>query len=269
LSPIGRVDTIRDMGALKNQKVWRNAESAIVPVVEALFAPGDRFPGFRTNTTFLYKGIGPFPRKSGFKKLHTGAILIESSKKKWAPGAKVTLTWLLPVAIGPVLLRLKEDGAAFTKAGLAHAKKQLLKLVQETLEEADLPESELPEFYRNESYYFAFCREMLVRLGRVSTPGLSSIQIDERGVVWLRGTQVKVIEVAASHLTHGWSAEEIRRQHPGLELPSIYAALAWYYEHSEELDQVLASQLEEAERMRGEQRDSPLQARSKRTGRTA
>jgi len=257
------------MGALKNQRVWRNAESAIVPVVETLFAPEDQFPGFKTNSTFLYKGIRPYPKKSGYEKLHTRAILIESSKEKWAPGAKVTLTWLLPVAIGPVLLRLKEDGAAFTKAGLARAGKRLQDVVQETLAQADLPQSELPEFYRNESYYFAFCREMLGRLTRLSQPVLSSIQMDERGVAWLRGTQVKVIEVAASHLAHGWSAEEIRRQHPGLELPSIYAALAWYYERREELDQVLASQLEEAERMRTEQRDSPLQARLKRTGRAA
>ena len=47
------------------------------------------------------------------------------------------------------------------------------------------------------------------------------ISIDEIGVAWIQGTRVKVIEVALDHIAHGWSAEEIARQHPELTLGQI------------------------------------------------
>ena len=38
------------------------------------------------------------------------------------------------------------------------------------------------------------------------------IELDERGVAWITGTQVKVIEVATDKLAHGSSPEEQRPQ---------------------------------------------------------
>ena len=51
------------------------------------------------------------------------------------------------------------------------------------------------------------------------------IELDERGVAWITGTKVKVIEVATDKLAHGSSPEEMHVQHPHLSLAQIYAAL--------------------------------------------
>jgi hypothetical protein len=42
------------------------------------------------------------------------------------------------------------------------------------------------------------------------------IEIDEKGVVWITGANVKVIEVVLDKLAYGWSPEETHFQHPNL-----------------------------------------------------
>ena len=64
----------------------------------------------------------------------------------------------------------------------------------------------------------------------------TQIEIDEQGVAWLTGANVKVIEVALDKLAHGWSPEEIHFQHPHLSLAQIHAALGYYYDHKAEID---------------------------------
>ena len=51
------------------------------------------------------------------------------------------------------------------------------------------------------------------------------IELDERGVAWITGTKVKVIEVATDKLAHGSSPEEMHLQYPHLSLAQMYAAL--------------------------------------------
>jgi hypothetical protein len=47
---------------------------------------------------------------------------------------------------------------------------------------------------------------------------------------------MKVVELVMAQRAHGWSPEEIRFQHPELSLGQIYSALAYYWDHQEELD---------------------------------
>ena len=82
----------------------------------------------------------------------------------------------------------------------------------------------------------------------------TQIEIDEQGVAWLIGTNLKVIEVALDKLAYGWSPEEIHFQHPGLSLAQIHGALSYYYENQERLDT-------EIERRRREARNSCLSSR--------
>jgi len=44
------------------------------------------------------------------------------------------------------------------------------------------------------------------------------IELDERGVAWITGTKVKVIEVATDKRAHGSSPEEMHLQYPHLSL---------------------------------------------------
>src|SRR3972149_364044 len=60
---------------------------------------------------------------------------------------------------------------------------------------------------------------------------------DAHGVAWIDDTNVKVIEVVLPRLAHGWSPEEIHFQHPHLSLAQIHAALGYYYDHQETMDQ--------------------------------
>src|SRR5437762_3850708 len=89
--------------------------------------------------------------------------------------------------------------------------------------------------------------------------------IEERpdGNLWLMGTQTKVLEVALDRLAHHWDADEIQRQHPHLTLGQIHSCLAYYYDHQEEMDQVIEEQLRTIERFRGQQGDSILQVKLK------
>jgi uncharacterized protein (DUF433 family) len=61
------------------------------------------------------------------------------------------------------------------------------------------------------------------------------ITVDPRGVARIDRTRYKVLHLAAEHYHHGWSAEELLRQHPDLRPEQVYVALAYFYDHHEEL----------------------------------
>ncbi|HMP83585.1 MAG TPA: DUF433 domain-containing protein [Verrucomicrobiota bacterium] len=86
------------------------------------------------------------------------------------------------------------------------------------------------------------------------------IVLDERGVAWIDGANIKVIEVVLDHLAYGWSADAIHEQHPQLSLAEIHAALAYYYDHAPAFDEEIARQESELKTMRGTGQ-SPLQRR--------
>jgi uncharacterized protein (DUF433 family) len=75
------------------------------------------------------------------------------------------------------------------------------------------------------------------------------VELDERGIAWLAGTKVKVLEVALDKIAHGWSPDEIHFQHPHLSLAQIHAALTWYYENREDIDEQIAAAAKEAGRL--------------------
>lgn len=71
----------------------------------------------------------------------------------------------------------------------------------------------------------------------------SYIEIDEGHVAWIVDTKIKVIEIAIDKLAHGSSPEEMHFQYPHLSMAQIHAALAYYYDHQEELDNEILSRL--------------------------
>jgi uncharacterized protein (DUF433 family) len=68
------------------------------------------------------------------------------------------------------------------------------------------------------------------------TASIPHVELDDQGVAWVRGTRVKVIEIAVDKLAHGSSPEEMYFQYPHLSLAQIHAALAYYYDHQTALD---------------------------------
>ena len=54
---------------------------------------------------------------------------------------------------------------------------------------------------------------------------------------------MKVIKLVLDSRAYGWSPEELHFQHPYLTLGQIYSALAYYWDHQEELDQDIERRL--------------------------
>ena len=95
----------------------------------------------------------------------------------------------------------------------------------------------------------------------MSTVTNTQIYVDEKGFAWISGTKVKVIEVALDKLAHGSSPEEIHFQHPHLSLSQIHAALAYYYDHQEELDEEIQKRWREVNQLAADHANLPLQQR--------
>jgi len=75
----------------------------------------------------------------------------------------------------------------------------------------------------------------------------TQIELDDRGVAWIAGTKVKVVEVVLDKIANGSSPEEIHFQHPNLSLAQIHAAMTYYYENQQTLDAQIRRGLEESD----------------------
>lgn len=73
------------------------------------------------------------------------------------------------------------------------------------------------------------------------------------GTVRIGQSRYKVIHLAAEHYQHGWTAEELMRQHPDLRPEEVYAALAYFYDHHDELIAELKTSLNAVEAARSGQ----------------
>jgi uncharacterized protein (DUF433 family) len=73
------------------------------------------------------------------------------------------------------------------------------------------------------------------------------VVLDTRRVPFIAGTNTKVIELVVERIAYGWSPEELYFQHPYLSLGQIHSALAYYWDHKEELDQDIERRLMEVD----------------------
>jgi uncharacterized protein (DUF433 family) len=62
------------------------------------------------------------------------------------------------------------------------------------------------------------------------------IVLDDKGVAWIDDANTKVVELVEEVKAHGWSPEELAYQHPHLTLGQVHAALAYYWDHQEEIE---------------------------------
>jgi uncharacterized protein (DUF433 family) len=92
------------------------------------------------------------------------------------------------------------------------------------------------------------------------------IETTDDGVPMIAGTTTKVLEIVLDRLAHHWDADEIRRQHPHLSLSQIYAALAYYHDHQEELDRDIASRLRKVDEIAAGQPESAVRAKLRARG---
>ena len=76
------------------------------------------------------------------------------------------------------------------------------------------------------------------------------------GRMRIDGTRVTVLQIAALY-KRGESAEEIALNYPQLNLSQVYAALAYYHANRAEVEQDLANELAEFDRLKSQQAQTP------------
>jgi uncharacterized protein (DUF433 family) len=87
------------------------------------------------------------------------------------------------------------------------------------------------------------------------------ITVDEHGIPWIAGANTKVVELVAEVHAYGWSPEELAHQHPHLSLAQIHSALAYYWDHRDEIEADLRRRQERVDRIEGEVGQHPLVAK--------
>ncbi len=84
------------------------------------------------------------------------------------------------------------------------------------------------------------------------------IELDEAGTPIISGTTTKVIELVLDKSAYGWGAEELHLQHPHLSMGQIYSALAYYWDHQDDLDADIQRRLEQVDQLQHTTHPTPL-----------
>lgn len=69
------------------------------------------------------------------------------------------------------------------------------------------------------------------------------IVLDDSGMPLIADTTMKLTELVASQRAYGWSPEELANQFPYLTLGQILSALAYYWDHQQDVDAEIARDL--------------------------
>jgi hypothetical protein len=72
---------------------------------------------------------------------------------------------------------------------------------------------------------------------------------------------MKIVELVMAQRAHGWSPEELSFQFPHLSMAQIHAALAYYWDHREELDADMKQRAAHAANLEAAERATPLAQR--------
>jgi uncharacterized protein (DUF433 family) len=98
-------------------------------------------------------------------------------------------------------------------------------------------------------------------MNRPLEPDAVPLWTDERGDMRVAGTRI-LFDVLIDLHQQGAGPEEIVCGYPALTLADVYAVLAYYYRHREQLDQYLHEREEQARKVRAdiEARQGPLPA---------
>jgi uncharacterized protein (DUF433 family) len=86
------------------------------------------------------------------------------------------------------------------------------------------------------------------------TPGICG------GRACIAGHRVRVLDVAIWHEQNGWSPDEIVSHVPSITLADVHAALSYYYDHREEIQDEIRAERALAEEVR---RDTPSALQAK------
>src|SRR4051812_23220148 len=100
----------------------------------------------------------------------------------------------------------------------------------------------------------------------MSTVSYPHVEINADGVPIISGTKTKVVEIVQDHLAHHWRAEDICEQYPYLSLAQVYAALTYYYDHEQGMDQEIERIHQRVAEIKARHGDSKLKDKLRQMG---
>jgi|SRR5579883_631552 len=109
--------------------------------------------------------------------------------------------------------------------------------------------------------------DWMVEVALGSDPSQPLIIVDPKKGPRIAGSRIKVADIAIEGTRHRRSPAEIQQAHAHLSLAQICAALLYYYEHQDEIEESIADSARYAEQMRAEAGPSPFERRMKTEGR--
>lgn len=92
------------------------------------------------------------------------------------------------------------------------------------------------------------------------------IVVEGKGVAAVADSRMKVTQLVSEVMAYGWSPEELHFQHPHLSMGQIHSALAYYWDHEEEINQKIEDDLQYADILRRAAGETPFVTRLKATG---
>lgn len=102
-------------------------------------------------------------------------------------------------------------------------------------------------------------------MSSITTP-YEHIVVEDKGIAVVADSRMKVAHLVSEVMAYGWSPEELHFQHPHLSMGQIHSALAYYWDHQEEINQQIEDNLQYADGMRRAAGETPLVARLKAKG---
>ena len=78
--------------------------------------------------------------------------------------------------------------------------------------------------------------------------------------------RVRVAQIVIDYLAYGWSPDEMCRQHAYLTPAEAHAAMAYYFDHQQEIDAEIQTELETADQSHKASSSSPLRLRLRAKG---
>jgi uncharacterized protein (DUF433 family) len=77
---------------------------------------------------------------------------------------------------------------------------------------------------------------------------------------------VRVAQIVMDYLAYGWSVDEMCRQHPYLAPAEAHAAMAYYFDHPEEIDAEISAEVRETAAQLANAPPTPFLARMRAKG---
>lgn len=78
--------------------------------------------------------------------------------------------------------------------------------------------------------------------------------------------RIRVAQIAMDYLNHGWSADEIVIHYPHLRPAEVHSAMAYYFDHQEEIDGEIGEEQRLIEEWRQNTPPSPVEQRLRAQG---